>query len=71
MDACCRQALPREVGGEEIGGLLGLNEDQGSLLGVALRILHQLLQLSALVKLGDLVEVLNKVVQLIKKSKDS
>ena len=45
MDTGSWQALPREVGGEEIGGLLGLNEDQGSLLGVALGILHQLPQL--------------------------
>ena len=54
-----------EIGGEEVGVLLGLHEDQSPLLGIALRILHQLLQLSALVKLGDLVEVLNKIVNLI------
>ena len=71
MNASSGQPLPREIGGKEVGVLLGLDEDQSPFLGVALRILHQLLQLSALVKLGDLVEVLNKVVKLIKQSKDS
>ena len=65
MNACSRQALPREIGGEKVCVLFGLDEDQSPLLGIALRILHQLLQLSALVKLGDLVEVLNKIVNLI------
>ena len=58
MDAGGRQALPREVGGEEVSVLLGLDKDQSPLLGVALRVLHQLLQLRALVKLGNLIEIL-------------
>ena len=58
MDTGSRQALSREIGGEEIGVLLGLHKDQRPLLGVALRVLHQLLQLRALVELGNLVEVL-------------
>ena len=58
MNAGSRQTLSREVGGEEIGVLLGLDKDQCPLLGVALRVLHQLLQLRALVKLGNLVEIL-------------
>ena len=63
MNACSRQALPREIGGEKVCVLFGLDEDQSPLLGIALRILHQLLQLSPLVKLGNFVEVLNKVVK--------
>ena len=58
MDAGGRQALPREVGGKEVGILLGLDKDQSPLLGIALRVLHQLLQLRALVKLGNLIEIL-------------
>merc|ERR1719339_882741 len=56
MDTGSWQALSREVGGEEVGVLLGLHKDQSSLLGVALRVLHQLLQLRTLVELGNLVE---------------
>ena len=50
------QAFSREVGGEEICVLLGLNKDQSSLFGIALSVLHQLLQLGPLVKFGNLVE---------------
>ena len=56
MDTSCGQALSREVGGEEVGILLCLNKDQRPLLRIALRILHQLLQLGALVKLRHLME---------------
>ena len=60
MNACSRQPLPREIGGEKVCVLFGLDEDQSPLLGIALGILHQLLQFRALLKLGNLVEVLNK-----------
>ena len=60
MDAGGRQALSREIGGEEVCILLGLHKDQRPLLGVALRVLHQFFELGAFVKLGNLVEILNK-----------
>ena len=58
MDTGSWQALPREVGGEEISVLLRLHKDESPLLGITLGILHQLLQLRALVKLSNLIEVL-------------
>ena len=60
MNAGSGQPLSREVGGEEVGVLLGLHKDQSPLFGIALRILHQFLQLGPLVKLGNLVEHLSK-----------
>merc|ERR1719474_241053 len=61
VDAGGGQALSRQISGQKVGILLGLDEDQGSLLGVALRVLHQLLQLGALLELGHLVELLPHV----------
>ena len=58
MDTGSGQALSREVGCEEISVLLGLHKDQRPLLGVALGVLHQFLQLRALVKLSNFVEIL-------------
>ena len=58
MDTGSGQAFSREVGCEEVCVLLGLHKDQSPLLGVALRVLHQFLQLRALVKLGNFVEIL-------------
>ena len=60
MDTGSWQALPREVGGEEISLLLSLHKDESPLLGITLGILQQLLHLRALVKLGNLIEVLRK-----------
>ena len=60
VDAGGRQALSRKVGSKEVCILLGLHKDQSPLLGVALRVLHQFLQLGAFVKLGNLVEILSK-----------
>ena len=58
MDTGSGQPLSREVGREKVCVLLGLHKDQSPLLGVALGVLHQFLQLRALVKLGNLVEIL-------------
>ena len=60
MNTGSGQALSREVGCEEVCVLLGLHKNQRPLLGVTLRVLHQLLQLRAFVKLGNLVEILYK-----------
>merc|ERR1719474_126916 len=61
VDAGGGQALSRQISGQEVCILLGLDKDQGSLLGIALRVLHQLLQLGALLELGHLVELLPHV----------
>ena len=61
VDASGWQTLSRQIGGQEVGVLLSLNEDQGPLFRIPFRVLHQLLQLSALLELGHLVELLPHV----------
>merc|ERR1719474_591620 len=58
VDASSWQTLSRKIGGQEVCVLLGLDEDQGPLLRITFWVLHQLLQLSALLELRHLVELL-------------
>ena len=58
MDTSGWQTLSRQIGCQKVGVLLGLDEDQSPLLRIPFWVLHQLLQLSALLELGHLVELL-------------